>query len=422
MVKHILNPKLITSFVALLLLSQSVYAEKKLNLYTVKSSPVSQVLYYSGSLMPIGNQPVISPTEGVVVQKLFKYGISVNKGDKLLKVRATKLIDKVRDAEATYLTSLTALNKLKTWSSSSDMINAREALLKAQRTLTQQKQTYLLNQHLLKLGIMSKDDVTASYGNYQDGKAALNQAERSLKEAKDKGTGDNYTIAKLKYSTAKENYFSLKKQLVHNVVVAPSSGIILQPKSGSNGGASGDSSGGAKSSSTGPIDIGSEVTYQQVLMIVGNLSGVSVKFSVPEVNINQIHKGLKATITGAGFKGVVLHGVINSVSAQADSGQDGSVATFPAVASVDKVTPAAAKLIRSGMNAQVAITVYRNPHALSVPVKAVFNQAGKSYVKRYSASAKKSTNAVVQTGKVSVNNVEILQGVKSGDQIVVPAN
>lgn len=404
--------------VALLLANATVFAAEKPNLYTVVASPISQVLYYSGAIMPIGNQPVISPTEGVVVEKYFDYGMSVDKGDKLLQVRATKLIVKLRDAEAGYLTALTAFNKLKNWNASSTMINAQEGVLKAKRTLMQQEQTYTLNQHLFKLGIIAKDQVTQSKDSAEDAKAAYAQAERALQEAKDKGKGDDYTIAKLKLATATESYSSLKKQLANNTVAAPTTGIILQPKD-DNGAGNGSAAGSDKGSGSGPINVGTMVSFQQVLMIVGNLTGVRIKFMVPEININQIHAGQKATITGAGFKGVVLHGEVSAVSAQASSASGGSVATFPASVSVDKVDKAAAKLIRSGMNAQVAITVYDNPSALSVPVSSVFDKNGNAYVKRYNPQQSTSTDVPVKTGVINVKNIEILSGLRVGDKIMV---
>ena len=420
MIKILGNQKQRIILISFLLgwVSFSVMAKDKPNLYVVKTAPVSQILYYSGALTPIGNQPVISPTEGVVVKKYFNYGVSVNKGAKLLDIQPTKLIQKVRDAESSYLTSVAAFNKLKTWASSSEMFSAEQNVFKAKRTLNHDKKEYELNKHLYKFGILPNDTVVESDNAYEDSKVSLQQAQRSLKQTIAKGKGDNYIIAKLKLATAKENYFSLRKQLKHTCVTAPTSGIILQPNKDNT---SGDGGGNNKDNSGGPIDLGSTVNYQQVLVMVGNLSGVKVQFSVPEVNINQIHKGLKATITGSGFKGISLHGVVTEVSAQASSGQGGSIATFPANVSVDKVPLKDAKFIRSGMNAQVAITVYNAPKALTVPIVSVFKKAGNSYVKRYNQTSQTSTDVEIKTGKVLVHNVQVLSGLHAGDLIVIPA-
>lgn len=395
----------------LLTLSATCFAA---NTYTVMPQPVTQTLYYSGTISPIKNVPVISPTQGVVNQVHFSYGQIVKKGSPLIHVQATKVLDQLRTARVAYLGALEKYNKVQHWKSSNDVINAENAKLRAKNQLDEAQNTYQQNQKLYKLQIISKQALQQSQLAFQNAQMSASQSSRAYQDVLQRGEGGQFTIAKLQYLNAKEKYDSLQQQVNHKTILAPATGIVLMPVSNSQ---SNDNNNSHQLS--GKVVVGTTIGYQQVLMNIGNLDGLRITFSVPQVNINSIKPGQKATITGSGFPGIMLHGAVAEVGAQAKNAGEG-LPSFPVIVDVPHITDTQRHLIRSGMNAQVALTVYKQEKQLTVPVNAVRqNKKGQSVVTVISKG--KSHDVVITTGKVMANSVQVLSGLHVGQVIQLPS-
>jgi HlyD family secretion protein len=399
----------------------------------VSTTTISKTLYYSGTIKPIENVPVISPTSGVVDKLNFNYGQIVKKGRLLVHIKSDKLLDSLRSAQVAYLNALQAFIKVKDWGNSNDVINARNGVLRAKRTLNQAKITFEQNKTLYhKYGIISLETLNQSQAAYADATAADAQTDRTLVDVLKRGTGDHFTVVELQLNNAEEKYDSLKKQVRQRNIYAPAAGIVLAPSydntSGGNSSSGSSSSSSSSSSSTGgttsgKLAVGQTLQYQEVLMNIGNLQGLKLDFQVPEVNINAIKAGEKAIVTGSAFPGIILTGKVQSVGAQAASG-GGSLPTFPVNVIVPKISKAGRHLIRSGMDAKIAITIYKKSKKLAVPVQAVHQKTKDKkvtqYVVVYNPKTEKTKEQTVTTGKLTVKYVEILSGLKKGELVVVP--
>lgn len=408
--KHLLIP---TGMLALALCSTAYASMPKL--YTVTAQPVTQTLYYNGQISPLQNVPVISPTAGTVDQLFFSYGQRISKGQPLLHVQSQKTLDALRSAEAAYLTALDDFQKKQNWQTSSTFLTAQASLMRAKRTLSQAQLTYQENQHLYQLQIISKDELVQSENAYQDSQSSLAEAQYTFDNLVTQAKGDDLTVATLRFKNAQEKYDSLKAQVAHATIVAPASGVILQPEANSN---TTDST----SKTAGKIQVGTSISYQQMLLTIGDTSGLNISLAVPETNIDQIHQGQTAIITGAGFPGITLHGTVTEVAAQATPGSGGGgIPTFPVEVKVTEVTPAQSQQIRVGMDAQVAITVYHSDNTLTVPIHAVAQNAQhQSYVNVYDPTTHKTTPTVITTGKVTMDSVQVQSGLQAGQEIVLP--
>lgn len=409
---------LLCSVLAAPLIHHTAYADpSKANLYTVTKGTVSKTLYYTGTISPIKNVPVTSPTQGVVDQMDVIYGQIVKKNQVLMHIESHKIENNFRDARVAYLKALDAYNDKLDWTTSTEVLNAQDSLVKAKRTLNQSKNNYTENQKLYKLGIVSKQTLVQSKDSYADDETAYAQSQRSLKATLKKGQGDNLLMSKLALANAEAKYKSLKAQVDAHDIKSPAAGIVLKPATGSN-----NSNSNSKQSS-GKLVVGSTVSYQEVLVNIGDMSGLKISFKIPEININQVKSGDTATVTGAGFPGITLNGKVTNIGAQASGGgDDGSLPTFPAIVHVKKLTASQKKWIRSGMDSQIAINVYKKDQQITVPVNAVHqSKNGSSYVMLYDSNTEKATKTLVTTGQVQTNNVQILSGLKSGDTVELPS-
>lgn len=88
--------------------------------------------------------------------------------------------------------------------------------------------------------------------------------------------------------------------------------------------------------------------------------------------------------------------------------------TFSGVIQLSKGDPDA--VLFPGMKAEAEITVYKNPGALLIPSKAVKKEGEKEIV-----TLKGGAERVIETGRASDGNVEVLKGLKVGEEIELSA-
>lgn len=137
-----------------------------------------------------------------------------------------------------------------------------------------------------------------------------------------------------------------------------------------------------------------------------------VVFNVEEGSIGRLREGQKLNFTVAAFGGRQFEGAILSISPTADAASR----TFRVRASLGANTEG----LRSGMFANVAVTVQERKGTLLVPADAIIPQGQDNFVlvaKDDTAERKKVT-----IGLRNEQSVEIREGVQEGDQVVTRGN
>ena len=397
------------SFLCLMLglSSTFVYAKDPLapKTYQVQPHTVQQVLYYNGTISPIANSPVLSPTAGIVDKMYFRYGQMLHKGQKLVHLQSSKLLADTRSAYVDYLSTLTKYQQFKDWQNSDEVLSKQYQKQKAHRALIDAKDTYLQNKHLYQLEVISHQELQTSKNAYFDSQESYRSAENAYQVSLQKGQGSEFITAKLQYENAKDKYQDLQKQLSSHTITAPRDGIALIPEKDD----------GPKSS--GKIAVGNNVEYQQTVLNIGNLQGLAIHLQVSENDINQIHIGQKATIQSDAFKGITLHGTVTEKSAQAQD--SGELPSFEVTVEVEKVPSTAHDKIRAGMDAKVAISTISKGQELSIPVAMITqNKQGLSVVQKYDPKSKTSTEQIIETGRIGPKFAQVLKGLQAGDYII----
>jgi multidrug efflux pump subunit AcrA (membrane-fusion protein) len=125
-------------------------------------------------------------------------------------------------------------------------------------------------------------------------------------------------------------------------------------------------------------------------------------------------------VSGDGFAKTVLNGVVAYTEQQAANGDSGGTPSFLAHIIVRQITNAQRKQIHIGMSAQVKLQITRPP-TIIIPIDAVYTEKGQTMVKIIDKKTKKTQAIPVDTGPTTANGVEILQGLKSGDEVIIDA-
>src|SRR3990167_6504922 len=247
--------------------------------------------------------------------------------------------------------------------------------------------------------VISELDGTATniYFNYGE-KITAGQKLISLDS---KPLAKSYRDAVKAFLKAKQDYDNGK------LIYATGSGVALFPPKNDNSGGS-----------SGVVTEGSTIKTGQLLLAIGDLSGLKANFTVSEINIDRIKTGMDVIVTGNAFPNIVLHGSITSVSAQAkqDSGGSG-LSVYAVEIKIPNVNAKDMEKIRVGMTAKFEIDIKSSPKIM-LPINAIFQKNGNSYVNIMNATGKPAAT-LVETGETTPVEVEITSGVKSGDKVLV---
>lgn len=372
---------LVVIVVATLLFSCGDPKKQKLNgmnTYIVTQQTFHKTLYFTGTVQPIKESTLTSPMEAVVESMNFHYGQVVKKGDVALVLNSTELQRQYNELLTDYL--------------------------KAKDSFSMAKVRFLGSEELWQAGLISKNNYLSEKSNVDNSRVTFMQATRKLSELMEKmEDASSQNVSQLSLA----DFAKVKKIMAANhhliQLKAPSDGVLLYPpKSGED-----------KSTR---ISIGSVIKPGQVIALVGDLTGVSVEIDVPEVDIDKIHQGMGATITGVAFGKHQLKGQVVTVNAQATNTSHGGLPSFTAVVEVNSLTPEQQPWIKVGMSAAIQINI-DSQHQLVVPIAAVKREKGNSVVHLQLPNGA-IVARVITTGPAQADKVVVASGLKEGDVVV----
>lgn len=378
------------------------------HIITITMQPSSNMLFFSGSIAPADVYPVTSIVDGVIDKKYFNYGQLVKANALLFHIFSPKVVDDYRTSQINFLKAQQAYTDIQNWLNGPDVTNAKRALDSAKTSLQNSQRQMQEATQLLKLGYIAQDEFYSTKSQYESSVSSYQQAQDSLNETIKKGQGTNIDIAKLSLQQAQDNLKNVQHQMTTLNVVTPQTGIALFPQK------SDETSGSA--ASTTEFNVGSQVKMGDNLVTIGNLQSIAIAVKVNEINVDQIKPGQDVSISGVAFPGINLTGKVSSVDAQAsNSGND--LPTFTVHIVVPGITDEQRKAIRVGMSTTVALNL-GGPPSIQIPISAVALENGQSVVKLVGKFGKIILTPV-QTGQTSQDMVEIKQGLKPGDRILV---
>ena len=346
----------------------------------------TDTLYFTGAIKPLHIYTVTSPADSTVEKIEFNYGQRIVKNGLLLTLTSVQL--------------------------QQDYQNALAEFLKAKEQYNTNKVQMEGNEELNTLGIISKNEYTNSKNSFNDANLAYLQAKQKLITLLAKTSTNEKAITELDISNAQAIHEALSKSMYRLNINAPATGIVLVPEKSS--GTSGDSGGSSQK-----LSVGTQVKNGQLLVSIGDMSGIYVEMSANEVDVNRLKPGQPAIITGIGFPDMTLKGVVQSVDVQAVPGASNNTPTFPIRIAVPQLTEAQQKIIHVGMSAKAQVTIAHTP-VITIPISAVIEKGPFSFVRIIDKSNGKMKEVRVITRHTGLNDVEIDKGLKSGDEIVIP--
>ena len=379
---------------------------------TVAPRRLTVTLSFVGRLAPRREVRVTSPITGKVARLLFEYGSRVEAGQPLVELDTTEAERQYREAQAGYLEARERVRQLEDWENSPEVSRVRRAVASARLELEARKDKLAETALLLEQGIISASEHESAERQYHAQQINHEAAVKDLDLALAKAGADTMQVARLKLENATSRIGELEGVLADAVVRAPVFGIVMQPdnRSGQDG---------REANDTELLATGRSVSEGDYLLSVGDIDGLSVAGRVDEVDIVNLQPGLPVSVSGAAFPDLELKGKIMRVSSQSLHADGNRVPMFPVVAQLDRLTDAQRQRLRLGMSVQVEVVVRDEPAALLVPLAAVQGEPGQYWLRVRSKDNGAARQVPVEVGATTLNEAEIVRGIRPGDEIIV---
>ena len=355
--------------------------EKKPNEHTltVVSRPNHNALFYTGTIQPLKSTVVTSPADGTVIEMAFQYGEVVQKGQLLFILSSSKFLLDYKSALMQYIKAKSDFNQSE----------------------TQLNEAKFLHQNQL----ISDDDFNTKKAAFYGNQLVLLQSKDALENLinqsgyQDVGF-DKLTIADVDKIT---QMMHLQMRAEHLRIISPAAGVVLFSSRSED--------------ESKKIVKGDSIKQSDVLASIGDMHGLTVRIKANELIVNQLKIGQKVKITGIAFPDTVLIGSISRIDHQGES-LSGGLPVFFVEVIVEHLTAAQQNMIHVGMSANVEINI-EEPSQISVPIAAIYEKNGASFVNIFDNKTKTSHAYAVKTGKTNMDSVVILSGLKEGDNIVI---
>jgi multidrug resistance efflux pump len=161
---------------------------------------------------------------------------------------------------------------------------------------------------------------------------------------------------------------------------------------------------------------GATVRERQSIITIPDMSKMSVRVKVHESYIRKVKKGQKARVTVDAFADKLIEGEVTSVGVLPDS-QNMWMNPDMKVYLTTITLSGTNDWLKPGMNAKVEILVNRLDDVTYVPIQAVSPYLGKQVC--YLAGTRKPERRVVETGEFNDEFIEIKNGVKQGERVLL---
>lgn len=376
---------------------------------TVAPRRLVSTVSFVGRLAPREEVSVTSRAAGKVARLLFEYGDRVAAGQPLVELDTTETNRRYLEAQAGYLDARDKLRDLENWDNSQEIARVRQSLTLAGMELEARKAKLAETALLLEQGVIPASEHRAAEQQYEGQRLRYAAAQRDMKAAQDKADADAVRIARLRLENAETRMLGLEKTLQNAVVRAPISGVVLQPGGKKR---SGDDDGA-------PLAAGRLVSEGGYLLSIADLGGLTVAGGIDEVDVVKVQPGQRVRIGGDAFPDLVFEGRIARVSPQSRSKANARVPMFDVTAAIDRLSGEHLAQLRLGMSANVTVVTRDEPKALLVPLAAVQGGQGNYRVRLKGKDGGEPRNVRVEVGETTLYEVEILGGLKAGDEVIV---
>lgn len=351
----------------------------------VKRETIHSYITAEAVLYPVKQANVVPKISAPVSRFLVQRGDHVRQGQLVavlenrdLAAAAEESQDLYQQAEATFQNTSEAVLPEDLTKAQMDVESARQALEAAQKV-------YANRQALLREGALAQKLVDDARVALVQAQSQYQTAQQHLTALQTVGNKEQLKSAQAQVNAAKAHYQSSAAQAAYAEVRSPIGGVV----------------------SDRPVNIGEMASSSSALISVMDISRVVARANVPVQQVTSITAGRSATISSAG---VELPGKITVVSPAVDPN------TTTVQVWIEAANPG--ERLKPGATVQISIDAGEVPNALVVPAAALLASDDGGQKVMIVGADSLAHESTVKTGIRSGDEVQLLSGVKEGQQVI----
>ena len=352
---------------------------------------VHQNLTYSlvanGDISPLMQVELFPKVSGYLEKISVQIGDSVRQGQVIAQIDRAEFVQKVREIEAKVAQAKAAADEIEAGTRSEDIRQAEEAVKQAQSRFDNAKTTRQRMEALYNRQIISKKDFDNADTECAVCEAQLSSSQERLKQLKEGARREVREGSRAKVKEMEAVLAQEQIRLQNTQIVAPFSGEIVRRN----------------------VDNGSLLSPSTPVVTLVHLETLKVVANVLEKDISLVKIGMKVKVLTEAYPDKPFEGMIVRINKALD------LATRTLQAEINVPNPG--RLLKPGMFARIEVTLKENPAALAVPGTAVLEEEGKQFV--FTVEGNQAFRKHVVTGIEQEGLIEIVEGLKEGDKIVV---
>ena len=378
MKKHLIALLLAVSTISLIGCGQAeqIQEEKSIavSVQAAKGGEIENTNTFSGTTKIKTETAVTVEIGGVIQEMNVQLGDHVTKGQSLLKIDGKDVENGVKLAEAQLKSAQAGYSDTETKTQN----QLETALNNAKASYDEAKRKFDYTEELYQAGAVSENDYKQVTYALESAKLALDSAQKSY----DIGVGEQIKVG------IEQAQVSLEKALLSRdklTLTSPVDGVIT-----------------AKN-----FDVNEMANQGQPAFIISSTDVLQIDLNITQADIDKFTEGQKVDVI---IEGQTVEGTVNNVPTVADSSSS--------LYKVEVLVDNADGQFKSGMSAEVEVSIEKQDNVITVPKKAIVEDDGIKYVYTVGDDNRAVKNEVT-TGIETANTVEIKSGVSADDTVVI---
>jgi HlyD family secretion protein len=341
----------------------------------------------TGDIAPLMQVELFPKVSGYLERIYVDLGDSVRQGQAIAQIDRSDFLHKVQEVEAKVGQARAALNELDAGTRTEEIRQAEEAVKQAQSRFENCRLQRERMEALYKREIVSKKDFDNADTEYCVAEAQLASNQERLKLLKEGARqevreGGRARLREMEAILAQEQI-----RLQNTTIMAPFAGEITRRY----------------------VDAGALVSSSTPLVTLAHTETLKVTANLMEKDISLVRTGMKAKIQTEGFPDKRFEGTIVRTSGALD------LATRTLQAEISIPNPG--RVLKPGMFAKIEIALLTKSGVVTIPRVALIDD-GKSRA-IFVVENNQALRRPVVTGIEQGDQIEILEGVKEGEQVVI---
>lgn len=337
----------------------------------------------AGTLVPEDIRWIPARTSGRVDKIVLRPGAQVTAGSVILKLSNPELQQQVRAAELTWKSGQATLENAKAGLKQTQ-INQEAAVKNAQQDFNYAQANLDANEELAKQNLISTIVLKQYRTQLEQARTRYEVAQSQLKNTMET-LGSQLAPQEATVAQQRGNYENLIQQAGELNVRAGMSGVLQVV----------------------PVEEGQQVGAGTQLARVANPTSLKATLRIPETQTKDLAFGQAAEIDTRNGK---VKGHVTRIDPAAQGG------TVGVDVSLDGPLPPGA---RADLSVDGTITIERLANIIQVGRPSFGQENGTVGMFKISADGREATKVTVKLGRTSVNQVEVIEGLKPGDKVIL---